>query len=145
MRISARFGLMVAVIAALSLIAGYAIAAGTPRAFAPDGNSRYASVTSVDVTIPGGKEAEVFVTFSGVVNTCSAMYVRALLGGNIAAPNSAQFMWNLAGGAESHAFTFVGRLDAGIHTIKIQWRGLTNCAQQFVGARSMVVVANIHV
>jgi hypothetical protein len=53
-------------------------------------------------------------------------------------------MWDLNGGAQSHAFTFIARVDAGVHTVKIQWRGLSNCAQQFVAARSMVVIANIH-
>ena len=165
MRSRFRFGMaMVAVVAAV-FVAGYAVAASVvPASFVTAGTTRYAMVAvnpsstttttsasfvdmpgmSTSISVPAGRVAEVMIDFSGMVNTCDAMYVRAVIDGSAASPAYTQFQWNFNGGADSHAFTFVKTVKAGPHTVKMQWHGLTSCSQQFIAARSMIVTANIH-
>lgn len=165
MRTRIRLVLPVVAVVAAVFGAGYTLAASVgPASFATAGTTRYAmvaagptntitttSTTFVDVaamatniTIPPNRVAELIVTFSAMVNTCSAMYIRAVVDGSAAAPAYTQFQWDFSGGADSHAFTFYKAVKSGVHTVKIQWEGLTNCAQQFMAARSMIVTANIH-
>jgi hypothetical protein len=142
--------------AAGAVAAGYAAAgAVAPTFVSPAGTTRYAMVARgpldgiattssifVDITglsviigIPSGKHAELIVTFSGEVNTCDAMYVRAYT----------QLQWAFGGGADSHSFTFFKKdVGPGSHTVAMQWRGLSTCDHQFMDARSMIVTANIH-
>jgi hypothetical protein len=72
------------------------------------------------------------------------MYVRAVIDGSSALPYNTQLQWNFSGGADSHAFTFYKTITEGLHTVAMQWHGLTSCGQQFMAARSMIVTANIH-
>jgi hypothetical protein len=168
MRIRIRLGVLVGSMIAAALVAGYALAASVgPDAFTQQGVTRYAMVASdggsggnattasttyvdmpgmaTSISVPTGKTADVIVAFSGMANTCSALYVRAVIDSAVASPAEVQFMWNLSGGAESHAFTFFGKAKSGAHTVKVQWKGLS-CAsgQQFMAARSMIVTANVH-
>jgi hypothetical protein len=167
MRTRIRLGVLVGSMIAASLVAGYALAASAGiDTFTPQGVTRYAMVASnggsgnnaittsttyvdmpgmaTSISVPTGKTADDIVTFSGMANTCDATLVRAVVDTAVASPAEVQFMWNHSGGAESHAFTFFRTVKSGLHTVKIQWRGLTSCAQQFMAARSMVVTANIH-
>ena len=166
MRIRIHVGLVVATVTAAVLLAGYAVAeAVAPTFVSPPGTTRYAMVakgpldpiattssTFVDITglsviigIPSGKHAELIITFSGEVNTCDAMYVRATVDGAAAKPAETQLQWNFSGGADSHSFTFYKKdVGPGSHTVAMQWRGLSTCDHQFMDARSMVITANIH-
>ena len=167
MRTSFRLGLPLVAVVAAVFVAGYAVAASiTPASFVSSGTTRYAMVSkgpaaadnamttsttfvgmpgmSTNINVPSGKTAELIVTFSGMVNTCDAMYVRAVVDGSAASPSYTQFQWNFSGGADSHAFTFFKSVKGGSHTVAIQWHGLSSCPQQFVSARSMIVTANIH-
>jgi hypothetical protein len=165
MRTKIRLGMAtIAAVAALS-VAGYAFAATINPAFSPAGVTRYAMVQqgptvtatttsttfvnmpgmSVAVSIPSGKTADLIVTFSAQVNSCLAMLVRATVDGSAALPSSTQFFWQAGNtGADSRAFTFFQHnVGAGSHTVRIQWAGVTSCANEFVAARSMIVTANI--
>ena len=165
MRTRFRVGLPVVSVIAAVFVAGYAVAASIAPSFVSPGSTRYAmvsvgptsttattSATFVDITglttvvnIPSGKTAELIINFSGEVNTCDAMYVRATVDGASAAPAYTQLQWNFNGGADSHSFTFYDKgVGAGSHRVAMQWHGLTTCAQQFMAARSMIVTANIH-
>lgn len=160
-----RIGLAAVSVVAAVFVAGYALAgAVAPASFVSAGTTRYAMVsrgplqtattsssTYVDIpgmattiSVPANKTAELIITFSGMVNTCDAMYVRAVVDGSAALPSETQFQWNFKGGADSHAFTFYTTVKAGSHRVKIQWHGLSTCAQQFIASRSMIVTANIH-
>ena len=166
MRIRSHVGLALVTVAAVVFLAGYAAAgAVAPTFVSPAGTTRYAMVARgpldgivttssifVDITglsviigIPSGKHAELIVTFSGEVNTCDAMYVRATVDGAAAAPAYTQLQWAFGGGADSHSFTFFKKdVGPGSHTVAMQWRGLSTCDHQFMDARSMIVTANIH-
>lgn len=165
MRTRFRVGLAFVSVVVAVFVTGYAVAASIAPAFVSAGSTRYAMVArgptdtttttstvfvrisgmSTAVDIPSGKTAELIITFSAMVNTCSAMYVRATVDGVAAGPSYTQFQWDFSGGADSHSFTFFRKgLGSGSHTVAMQWEGLTNCAQQFMAARSMIVTANIH-
>jgi len=165
MRTRFRLGLLVVAVVAAVFVAGYAVAGSiTPASFVTSGTTRYAMVSmgptetttttstafvdiagmSTTIRVPSGKTAELIITFSAMVNTCSAMYVRAVVDGSAASPSYTQFQWNFSGGADSHAFTFYKTVKAGSHTVAMQWEGLTSCSQQFMASRSMIVTANIH-
>jgi len=165
MRIRIHVGLAVVTVAAAVFLAGYAVAGAVAPTFVSPGTTRYAMVargpldgisttssTFVDITglsviigIPSGKHAELIVTFSGEVNTCDAMYVRATVDGAAAVPGYAQLQVAEGGGADSHSFTFYKTaVGPGPHTVAMQWRGLSTCDHQFMAARSMIVTANIH-
>ncbi len=145
--------------------AGYAAATNIqPALFLASGTTRYATATAEDpqnttstsfvnipnlsttITIGTGKTADLMIDFSGELNGCSAIFVRAVVDGATTSPSSAQVFWPLAGlGAASHGFTFVKKaVKSGTHTVAIQWQELSNCAQAFISSRSMVVTANIH-
>jgi hypothetical protein len=75
------------------------------------------------------------------------MYIRAVVDGGAAAPAETQLQYRIGQnlGADSHSFTFYKKgVGSGVHTVAIQWHGLTTCDHQFMAARSMVVTANIH-
>jgi hypothetical protein len=163
MRTRIRIGVVGAVVVAAVFIAGYALAASAPSAFKPVGVTRYAmvsrtaaqsgsttSIVMVDmpglaatITVPPGKAADVIVTFSGVVQTCNTMYVQALVGGTAASPGEVRVAIRPMANSEARAFTFYGTVGPGNHTIRIQWRGNSDCVAQFVYARTMVVTANV--
>jgi hypothetical protein len=165
MRTRFRLGLLVVAVVAAVFVAGYAVAGSiTPASFVTSGTTRYAMVSrgptttttttstafvdiagmSTAVDIPSGKTAELIITFSAMVNTCSAMYVRAVVDGSAASPSYSSDLWDFSGGADSHAFTFYKTVKEGSHTVAMQWEGLDSCAQQFMASRSMIVTANIH-
>ncbi len=152
----------VAVISAV-FAAGFAVAATVSPSFVNSGTTRYAMVSAEDaittqstsfvdvpglssvVHIPSGKVADLIIDFSGEINTCDGTLGRATIDGAAASPSSTQLMWNLNGGAESHAFTFYARgVGSGSHTVTIQWAGVSSCNHQFMSARSMIITANIH-
>jgi hypothetical protein len=132
------------------------------KAFRPAGTTRYAwasandaqntsSTTMVDmpnmsttITIPAGKKADLFITFSGAMNTADAGSIRAIIdsSASVAAPGTVQVVWNIAGGAAAHGFTFHKVVGNGDHTVKIQWSTLTSST--FVSDRSLMVTANIY-
>ncbi len=167
MRTRFRVGLALVSVVVAVFVAGYAVAASIAPDFVGAGSTRYAMVArgpldtttttstsfvnvtglSTVVAIPSGKTAELIITFSGEVNSCSVMYIRATVDGGAAAPSDTQLLY-LVGqnvGAESRSFTFYKRgVGSGSHTVAIQWRGVSTCDHQFMSARSMVVTANIH-
>lgn len=165
MRTRFRVGLALVTVVVAVFVAGYAVSASLSPSFVSAGSTRYAmksagptdTITttstsfvniagmSTGVAVPSGKHADLIITFSAMVNTCSAMYVRATIDGAPAAPEYTQFQWDFSGGADSHSFTFYAKsIGSGSHKVAMQWEGLTNCPQQFMAARSMIVTANIH-
>ena len=164
MRTRIRLGIAGIAIVAAVFAAGYTVAAAVAPSFVPAGATRYAMVSKVDtattsstsfvsmsgmstsLSVQSGKSADLIITFSGEVNSCFAMDVRAVVDGSPASPSSTQFFWQAGNtGADSRAFTFFSRnIGSGNHTVAIQWAGVTSCSQEFVAARSMVVTANIH-
>lgn len=154
--------LMVAVLMAFSASAtALALGLGQDRALRPAGVTRYAwdaSTTAVSTTstsfvdmpsmsqtivVPSGKNADIFVTFSGMMNTGGAGYVRVNVDGLIASPGEVQMVWDISGGAAAHAFTFFKTAGSGSHVVKMQWRGIGGDSV-FVSYRSMLVTVNIY-
>jgi hypothetical protein len=167
MRTRFRLGLALVSVVVAVFVAGYAVAASIAPEFVGAGSTRYAMVArgpldttttqsttfvnvtglSVGIGIPSGKSAELIITFSGEVNSCDVMYIRAVVDGGAAAPAETQLQYRIGQnlGADSHSFTFYKKgVGSGVHTVAIQWHGLTTCDHQFMAARSMVVTANIH-
>jgi hypothetical protein len=161
--------LRIVVFAAAALAAatatGYTLAARIVPNYVPAGDTRYAmaaatniinstSTTFVDipnmttlVPVPAGKVADLIITFSGEVNSCTPIELRAFVKdlSASATPSETQLFYPDNIGAQSHGFTFLKRnVSAGNHTVVIQWHGLTNCNQQFISNRSLAVTANIH-
>jgi hypothetical protein len=97
---------------------------------------------ATSITVPAGQVADVLILFSGEMNSPSALYVQAVVDGQVAQPGLVQAFWDQAGGATTQGFNFRGSvLGAGTHTIKMQWAGLSG--QQFMSARSMTVILNL--
>lgn len=157
---------VLAAIAAVLSVTSYVLAAVVSD-FVPKGTTLYAMVSAEDgdtttttstdfvdiaglstlINIPKHKTAELVINFSGDVNSCDIMYVRAAVDGAAAAPAQTQFLYRLGEslGSESHSFTFFAEgVNSGLHTVTMQWHGLSNCHNQFMGARTMVVTANVH-
>lgn len=151
------------------IVATFAIGYGVAAQFAhpnlmPPGNTRYAfaqaedpqttsSASFVNVpnlgttfTVPSGRQADVMLAFSGELNGCAAISVRAVVDGNPASPSQAQVFWPFSGsGAASHGFTFIARsVGSGSHNAVIQWLSLGGCDHAFISSRSMMLTANIH-
>ena len=158
-----RLGVAVAAAMVATSVAGYAVASTvSPSSFVSAGTVRFAMVSASSpqtttsttyVNIPGmntgfnvppGKTADVMITFSGEVNTCHAMLVRAVVDGSAALPSETQFQWNLSGGADSHAFSFFTKVGPGVHNVAVQWHGLYTCAQEFISNRSTIITVNLH-
>lgn len=166
MRVKSRVALAMVLVVLAVFVAGYSVAGSIPQSFAGAGSTRYAmksrgpldttttqSTTFVDISglkmaivIPGGKRADLIIDFSGEVNSCDAMYVRAAVDGAAASPEYTQLQYRLGQnlGADSHSFTFFAKsVGSGTHTVAMQWHGLSACDHQFMAARSMVITANI--
>jgi hypothetical protein len=167
MRTRFRLGLALLSVVIAVFVAGFAAAASIAPEFVGAGSTRYAMVArgpldttttqsstfvnitglSVVIGIPSGKTAELIINFSGEVNSCDVMYVRAVVDGAAAGPSETQLQYRIGQnlGADSHSFTFYKKgVGAGSHTVAMQWHGLTTCDHQFMAARSMIVTANIH-
>jgi hypothetical protein len=167
MRTRFRLGLALLSVVVAVFVAGFAVAASIAPQFVGAGSTRYAMVArgpldttttrsttfenvvglSVGIGIPSGQTAELIITFSGEVNSCDVMYIRAVVDGVAAGPSETQLQYRIGQnlGADSHSFTFYKKgVGSGAHTVAIQWHGLTTCDHQFMAARSMVVTANIH-
>jgi hypothetical protein len=101
---------------------------------------------SVSVSIPSGKAADLFITFSSELNGCGPVNVRAIVdtSANIAAPGAALLFSHTGGSAEAHAFTWMRTVGTGSHTVKIQWLSGGGCDHAFAGVRSLFVTANVH-
>jgi hypothetical protein len=157
-----RFGFLAVTALAAATATGYALAAVAPN-LVPAGTTRYAMAVgqdsqtststtyvnipnlSVGFSIPSGRSADLMITFSGEVNSCTPIEARAVIDGVAALPSETQLFWPDNIGAQSQGFTFWRRnVPAGLHTVAMQWHGLTSCSQQFISNRSMVVTANIH-
>ena len=138
------FKLRVAIVGAILLLtataAGYAAATTIqPALFLTSGTTRYATAVGEDpqtttsttfvnipnlsttITIGAGKVADLMIDFSGELNGCSAILVRAVVDGVTTTPSSAQVFWPLAGlGAASHGFTFIKKaVKSGTHTVAV--------------------------
>ena len=157
-----------AAIAALGLFVaasatGYFFAANVQANYVTAGTTRYAMVAAQDaqtststsfvsipglsttVTVPSGKVADLIIDFSGEVNSCSAMSVRAVVDSTASSPTSAQIFWPTGGGAQAEAFTFFAKaVKSGTHTVAIQWSEITACSQMFISSRTMVITSNVH-
>lgn len=167
MRTRFRVGLAFVSVVVAVFVAGYAVAASIAPEFVGAGSTRYAMVArgpldttttqsttfvnivglSVGIGIPSGRTAELIINFSGEVNSCDVMYVRAVVDGGAAGPSYTQLQYRVGQnlGADSHSFTFYKKGGgSGAHTVAMQWRGLSTCDHQFMAARSMIVTANIH-
>jgi hypothetical protein len=161
-----RVVVVIIMVLATTFVVGYGVAAQFVHPnLVPAGTTRYGfagamdaqtttSTTFVNIPnlsqpfmVPSGKVADLSVQFSGELNGCSAISVRALLDGStVFAPGEVQVFWPFAGsGAASHGFTFFKvAVPAGSHTVVLQWHELTNCNQAFISLRSLVLTANIH-
>ena len=157
-----RFGVVAAAGVALVFATGYTIA-GVHPSYVGTGVSRYVMANATDpqnststsyvtipnmsvgAAVPSGQVADLIITFSGEVNSCTPIEIRAVVDGVPALPGETQLFWPDNIGAQSHGFTFFQRkVPAGSHTVAIQWHGLAACNQQFISNRSLVVTANIH-
>lgn len=158
-----RFGVAFATILAAVFVTGYTVAAQLSPALVPAGTVRFGmasasnavnstSTTYVNIpgmhvgfVVPSGQHADLIIAFSGEVNSCTAIEVRAVVDGVAASPSETQLFWPDNIGAQSHSFTFyTTALPSGTHNVFIQWHGLTNCNQQFISNRSLIVTVNDH-
>lgn len=99
---------------------------------------------STRVTIPAGKVGDLVIQLSAEVNSPDGLYARARVDGSNATPGQAQLYngINVNKGSSTHGFNYyMFNVGAGLHEIKIQWKGLGG--SQFMSNRSMVVFANI--
>ena len=157
------FGTSSAVVLAALFVTGYTVAAQLSPAILPAGSVRFGTAAASDprtststtyvnipnmhvgFVVPKGQHADLIITFSGEVNSCTPIEARAIVDGSPANPSETQLFWPDGIGAQSHGFTFFTQgLSAGTHNVFIQWHGLTNCNQQFISNRSLVVTINNH-
>jgi hypothetical protein len=158
-----RFSVVVVAVLAGMFVTGYTVAAQLSPSLVPAGTVRYgvasasSDVTSTSTTyvnipamhvgfvVPPHQHADVIITFSGEVNSCTPIEARAVVDGVAASPSETQLFYPDGIGAQSHGFTFYTEsLPAGTHNVFIQWHGLSTCNQQFISNRSLVVTVNDH-
>ncbi len=98
---------------------------------------------ATNVTVPGGKVADLVIQFCGVMNSPDALYVRAQFdASNVSPSGDVQAFYDTSGGATSQCFTWYKLgVGSGLHVVEMQWKGLGG--QQFMSQRSLVVWANI--
>ncbi len=159
---------LVAVIVA-TFVVGYSVAAQFVHPnLRPPGQSRYGLIAAEDpqtttstsfvaipnlsttITVPAGKTADLIMAFSGELNGCSAIEVRAVIDGLAASPSFAQVFWPFSGsGSASHGFTFIGQTGSGVHSVGMQWEQLGGAGcnnpgdHAFISHRSLVLTVNV--
>ena len=127
----------------------YAMASAEPSDTTTTNSTDFVDIAGLStvINIPKHKTAELIINFSGEVNSCDVMFVRATVDGAAAAPSDTQLQYRIGQnlGAESLSFTFFAQnVNPGSHTVAMQWHGGSNCGSQFMAARSMIVTANVH-
>jgi hypothetical protein len=148
------------VVVATSGLVSYAVSASVPSALLTAGTPRYAVAyatngilttdtlwhgagLSTTITIPAGKTGDVIVSIcaESYSGTPSALMVRVVVGGIIAAPLQMQFAGEEV--IESHCGNFwrLG-VPAGNVFVSTLWRATNTSANLY--NRSMVVTVNIH-
>ena len=160
------FGRIRLLIALLAVLVGLAITGTAAAAFRPAGHARYAFASvdvsgpttstsnsfvdmagmSVSVNVGGTQHANLFITFSGELNGCGPIWVRAIVDStaNVAAPGAALLLYPTGGGAEARGFTWSSTVASGAHTVTIQWQDQDACSQAFASVRSLFVTANVY-
>ena len=160
-----RFVIGGALVVILSALASYlVVSAAMPDALLPAGSTRYGAVgvaatsatgtnsasftnlpgLSTTITIPAGKKGDVMVFFCGTIDasTNNYAYVRAKVGSSVARPDEV-VAWEFNSTQQNSCVNFFKTgVDAGTHTVKMQWKS-DNGTIIGAWARSMIVIVNV--
>jgi len=161
-----RFVIAGLVIILINQAVSFAVSASVPDSFRPSGSTRYAVASASDtvptssltfvnipnlsqsITIPSGKQGDVFVSFCSQLNVnlpSVFVYARALVGSSQASPGSMTLDGATYPSTQTRCATFYKlNVAEGTKTVRMQWAISNAAAAVFAYQRSMLVTVNIH-